>query len=185
MKKVSLIIIIFIAALIIVPSAYAFSKDTHRWIAERSCDELDCGYSEVISDCAILPDQFFPFYGNVEKLRHRCIDFPFREILIGECFANKWSNKWLEKARIEDTESLKWCYIGIASHYFADARIPPHRTFNLIESICHDPFELEIKNKIAAGETNWTVTQCDYTITYDRVLEISHEYAEKVKNQAL
>jgi len=53
-------------------------------------------------------------------------------------------------------------YLGVATHYFTDARVPVHQTMGEDWFNCHSPFEGEVGKKLESNSRFWNVSRvCD------------------------
>jgi len=75
------------------------------------------------------------------------------------------AREWMEKAaKAEGCE--RWKYVGIASHYFFDAKCVWHQVTNEDYYGCHKPFEDEVGEKVKRyGLSGWTVCKCGVCVS--------------------
>jgi len=150
--------------------------DTHRWFAERLCNDFSCGCLQEIKDGSIAPDRDFRDTG----LHHcydplSCTESNYWDCPTArKCPAMDKASEWLEKAKTM-SGCGKWYAIGVASHYWLDAKCFWHQVQNEDYNACHKPFEDKVGDRFYKKQTGWTVCQCDVCVSYS---DFEQWYAE-------
>lgn len=161
-----ILFIIFILFLLFASSGYAWGWDTHKYLADVICSDLNCGCYQEIEDGSIYPDKTL----NDVAAAHHCYnpsvctpsvyyDCP----TIESCPAITEMQKWFESSQY-DAGCRKWFDMGVASHYFFDALDPWHQVQNENYDLCHAPMETQVDEKIKSGVANWNVSVCGITV---------------------
>ena len=161
--------------------AKAWDWDTHKWIAEKICNDFNCQCLSEIKEGSIIPDRDFKdFRNHVYYNPNTCKPSPyytcpsyFNDAALRE------TNYWLNKAK-DASSCERWKYIGIASHYFFDSKVIWHQVINESYYGCHKPFEDKVGEKFKYGEKNWTVCQCEQCVSYDDFLLWIEEFERKL-----
>jgi len=169
-KKFSLFILVLLVMLMPVS---AFDWDTHEYVAEKTCEEFNCHYSELVRSCSVLPDKMKEVYGSEESDKHFCFSF--------YCPAKRATKVWLEKAKFENDEMKKWCYIGIASHYFADSRAPTHQSVFRVKVKCHGESETLVGEFVKNSTQSWNANMCGINFSDVDLHELIFDYKIIVK----
>ncbi|MCS7144618.1 MAG: zinc dependent phospholipase C family protein [Archaeoglobaceae archaeon] len=145
----------------------AWDWDTHRWFAEKVCDEFNCNCYLEIKNGSIAPDRDFK-----DTNLHHCYDpstciegDEWKCPTIKRCPAMDKAEEWLEKAKVE-TGCNKWYALGVASHYWLDSKCFWHQVQDENYTVCHKPFEDKVGDRFYKGQTAWEVCQCDVCVSY-------------------
>jgi len=159
-----------LAALVLVflsAEALAWDWDAHRYLAEEICRHYSCGCYAEIKDGSVIPDRDFQDFSY-----HSCYDPEsctpssyYSCPTWKSCPAMDKAKEWMEKAaKAEGCE--RWKYVGIASHYFFDAKCVWHQVTNEDYYGCHKPFEDEVGEKVKRyGLSGWTVCKCSVCVS--------------------
>lgn len=185
MKRILLSCLLFL----ILP-AQAWDWDTHRWFAEKLCNDFECECYSEIKAGSIAPDKDFKdtslhhCYNPLSCIEGDNWDCP----TVKRCPALDKTSEWLEIAKTREG-CEKWYAIGVASHYWLDAKCFWHQVQNESYETCHKPFEDKVGDRFYKKQTGWTVCQCDVCVSYSDFeqwyLEFKDVVAEALKAPAL
>ncbi len=181
MKKniIIVFIVVFLSSQFL---SVAWDWDTHRWIAEKICNDFNCQCLSEIKEGSIIPDRDFKdFRNHVYYNPNTCKPSPYYKCpkYFNDAALRK-TDYWLNKAK-EASGCERWKYIGIASHYFFDSKVIWHQVVGESYYECHKPFEDKVGEKFKYGEKNWTVCHCEQCVSYDDFLLWIEEFKRKLE----
>lgn len=177
-----LIIFSFIILFSVTP-AYAWDWDTHRWLAEKICNDLNCSCIAEIKDGSVDPDRnsgdracCHHYYNPSTCTPSQYYTCPtkYDDITLRRMEDNLGTSKYY-------SDCTKWYYIGRASHYFFDSKVIWHQVQNESYDNCHKPFEDEVGYNFYLNKTDWKVCKCDQCVSYSDFLPWITEFENKVR----
>lgn len=145
--------LVFILAffMLIMPIAYAWKWETHEYLAEQVCEQIDWCIVDCMKNGSVAPDRDFKDFINHHVYRdcikadaewcegESCYDCSQGDIT-DDVAIRKYIH-WLLEARDENEDlCLKSYYVGVASHYFFDSKDFFHQTKGESER-SHSDFE--------------------------------------------
>ncbi len=158
--------------LFLIAPAAAWDWDAHRHLAEKVCEHYDCRCMDEIVDGSMIPDRDFKDFSSHSCYSSPCTDGAYWDCPVRkDCPAMEKAKEWMMRAASAQG-CERWKYVGIASHYFFDARCFWHQVTNEDYERCHKPFEDDVGRKIGLAE--WKVCKCDVCVSskdFERWLE--------------
>jgi len=128
--------------IVLVPSSFAWSSDTHKFLSEAVLVESFPGCVNDIRNGATYPDSTIKDFVN-----HHC------ENASSECRARLKASEWLVKNFSDECSQA--FNLAVASHYLADSYCPAH-WYSFDD--CHSKFESCVEKNIEAGRKCWKCT---------------------------
>lgn len=197
MKKINTIIALFALFILVAPFVSAWKWETHEYLAEQVCNKLsiNCDLSKL-HDGAIAPDKefkdFFDHHAYYDCVRQGqmiewcdfekgCYDCSNGTLTDNIAFTK--ARTWLNYIEVDETMPDKSYDLGVATHYFFDAKVFFHQTRNEKES-CHNAFEENVNKRIKNKDySNWTECACGKCVSFFDFDKWEDEFVEFMRDK--
>ncbi len=172
-----------LALLALAGAASAWEKESYEVLAERLCNEFGCQCMEEVKEGSTVPDTRF----RDEPAQHcykPMMDFSHQEPgawskpVLNECPALDKAVVWLDEAS-EAGGCDRWYYIGIALHYFMDAKEFWNQVIG-VNQTCRREHEDAVNDYLRFGRT-WETCSCGVCVSSEDFIDWLAEYRERVK----
>ncbi|MBU0761484.1 MAG: hypothetical protein KKD39_00515, partial [Candidatus Altiarchaeota archaeon] len=162
----------------------AWEDSTYEFFAKKVCERFGC---ECMKD--VVAGSTKPDYEFKDQPTHHCykpefissmeVSSYYKKPKVDDCPALDKTAVWLDDAD-KRYGCGRWESIGIASHYFLDAK---EFWNNVVEvnTSCVKEYESEVTDYISFGKDNWRACECGVCTTASEFNDWLVEYSERVK----